>query len=1589
MTDILFLKALRDKLKGGNIRSIHLNALPGRYATRLDLAQLNIIHSSTAANFLNTLLAKSSFEFSINFDKIDLNGVSLDEQKKLGLLAKRLNSLHFENEDFYKEHGSKTFGFGYPLLIKRSKKDINKVIKAPLFIWPLEIIKSTNKVNTWSILRNKVKNDAGKVVEEEIHLVGINEVLTSFLQADEGISLPQINEDFLEDAVVTKDELLNACYTVLTSLNALSDNTTEHLRQNFGAPIESMPDANHFETLTSNNNPWIHFGGVFGLFRVQKESIITDIDQLIERFTQFQFENLKVDGFCGTSLSSVETDPSQQQILNTLGADPKKIIQGPPGTGKSQSLTALITNALANGLKCLVVCEKKTALDVIKNNLHKENEKLGELAAIIEDISKDRDVIVNSVRDRISTLRNDVPLTDVRYQTIKGNIESSIAQLNEEHNKLDRKIFAGKTWSQLTGEYLQKCRKAQVELLKDKLNQKEFSFDDEGHELANFLTKLSAAKRLFRAVKTLHHPLDLFSSSVFKGDNIRAAQMEVEENCQKLRSLIHTGIALSQEYKAQLAKWKNYRVIEYHYAVQGVCMDYMQTVDGSRLFNGDRVPDQLPLELEISEAISSLNALKKSAENEKASYRDWLTDHYSGYYSQLKETSLSYVQFADSNHQEYGELFFKNTSLARFQIGALSLILGRYKVLKENRQKLFIGFEQVKEVHSSYAYVEHEYVPVKEDMYLKGLVENIKSLHSVTETWYKGHATLIESYLARCSSATLHSEYSEKAAHFRQLENQGQNFISTLVASKLTQQSLPGSFTVDELINVYNLVFRDLEAVLQNIKKFKAEYRQLIEVKLAVEEKHQQTITFLEESNLLANPPAQCFSLSSLETFSDEVLTSIDKSLECIDEFRTFFEWKQFLIGLTPLEDKVIKALIATNDQNWENVFEVWYYFWLLAKHEITFKDIPENDELIDELFKLKAELRDTQVRSILRAWTSRQTDAMRGWQRNGLTPVSLYNKRGARGERRNSLRKIIRTDFGFFTSFFPVLLVSPSVCSSVIPLEEGLFDLVIFDEASQLRLEDTFPSLIRGKYKIISGDSQQMPPSSYFQGGGTLINPEEETEEYVESPIGEAPTKLVNSSLDLADSESLLVYAENSNYRQSFLKVHYRSQHPGLIDFSNHAFYGKRLIPMPPKKEYTPIQFVEVNGLYDEQVNKDEAAQVVDILLHHIRPLSNGKMPSVGVATFNLYQRNLILEEIIKARQSNPKYDKRINDLGADLFVKNLENIQGDERDIMIISTTFGKRPDGSFRQHFGPILQKNGYKLLNVIITRAKYKVFVVSSIPFEHINKWSTLLQAQRNNGRAVFYSYLAYAKAVNDGNNEVRDSILEQLYLNCESKVFEIESDVLGSESPFEEEVYYRLAERIGQSRIEQQYRIGGFRVDMVIRSKSTDDPIIAIECDGAKYHSSHEAYAWDMFRQKQIEQYGLKFHRIWSTNWWLAPQKELDRLVQFIHEHESAGTLANGIGDMSLFSFEPIESPAISGNNKKVEKNSTVTVRSDGKSVFKIRFSDPSVGLLKMDGAGCVVVSFNSVIAEALLGHIEGDVCKLGSLDNYYEILKIE
>jgi len=269
-----------------------------------------------------------------------------------------------------------------------------------------------------------------------------------------------------------------------------------------------------------------------------------------------------------------------------------------------------------------------------------------------------------------------------------------------------------------------------------------------------------------------------------------------------------------------------------------------------------------------------------------------------------------------------------------------------------------------------------------------------------------------------------------------------------------------------------------------------------------------------------------------------------------------------------------IKYVEENKIEDRKEFLKLSYYYSLLQNSNVKnemYKDYSVN---MGKLFEYDKFIIDNQKYQIKKNWQETRRRALGSMGREDNIKM-LYNlRKNAKYGKINTLREIIGTDVEFFKKIFPVIMTDPNTCSAVFPLQEGIFDLVIFDEASQLKLEEVLPSMMRGKYKIVSGDIHQMPPSNYF--GAEMDQKETDNEEIDEE------------TLFLADSESLLDYVNNLNEDviMSYLDFHYRSKHPKLINFSNAAFYESRLVPMPSKSEYTPIEYYRVDGVYKGRKN-------------------------------------------------------------------------------------------------------------------------------------------------------------------------------------------------------------------------------------------------------------------------------------------------------------------------------------------------------------------------------------------------------------------
>jgi hypothetical protein len=425
--------------------------------------------------------------------------------------------------------------------------------------------------------------------------------------------------------------------------------------------------------------------------------------------------------------------------------------------------------------------------------------------------------------------------------------------------------------------------------------------------------------------------------------------------------------------------------------------------------------------------------------------------------------------------------------------------------------------------------------------------------------------------------------------------------------------------------------------------------------------------------------------------------------------------------------------------------------------------------------------------------------------------------------------------------------MMSPiSVSQFLIP--SGIhFDLVVFDEASQIYTEDAVGSIYRGDQLVVAGDPKQLPPTPFFQY--TLDEDFDWDEDAYEFDV-------FDSVLDECMSIGLPV---------QMLCWHYRSKHDSLISFSNERFYNGRLVLFPASKMSSKdlgVEFVHVKeGVYDrggQRNNVREAQVVTDLVFEHFE---RHPEKTLGVVTFSLSQMNTVQDSIETRLRRQPNFERYfVEDRLNGFFVKNLENVQGDERDVMIFSVGYGYDHDGRITMNFGPLNRQGGERRLNVAITRAREKVVLVSSIKYDDIR-----LESTKAEGVHSLHHYLRYAER-RPRNLEV--TATGELYYS----------------SPLEREVAEEV-KRLGYLTV-PWVGSGSFRVDLgVVSPKDPGSFILGIMCDGENYRSADTARDRDRLRVQVLKNLGWEIHRIWSPDWVQRRETEERRLKKALEAAE--------------------------------------------------------------------------------------------------------
>ncbi|KOV68155.1 hypothetical protein ADL00_14340 [Streptomyces sp. AS58] len=457
--------------------------------------------------------------------------------------------------------------------------------------------------------------------------------------------------------------------------------------------------------------------------------------------------------------------------------------------------------------------------------------------------------------------------------------------------------------------------------------------------------------------------------------------------------------------------------------------------------------------------------------------------------------------------------------------------------------------------------------------------------------------------------------------------------------------------------------------------------------------------------------------------------------------------------------------------------------------------------------------------------------------RRTSVGQAAVIRRESEKQRRHMPVRHLLQQTRDVVRLVKPCFMMSPLTVSQFLP-PDFEFDVVVFDEASQVLPQDAVNSVYRGKALIVAGDQKQLPPTSFFTVAGDSDDGDEWDEDATDS---------FESILDMCRASGVL--------RGLPLRWHYRSRHENLIAFSNHDFYDNSMVTFPSALEQGPdigVEFIKANGVYDRGGSSDnplEATKVAQRVIHHFdtRP-----QHTLGVVALSKAQAEAIEEAVKKARAARPDLDHHFTEGRLDgFFIKNLETVQGDERDVIILSIGYGPDHQGKLLSMFGPINREGGWRRLNVAVTRARRRMEVIASF---HGGD----LPDSDNKSVQHLKRYLQYAQH--------GPAILQT----------EAADPDAAPESPFEEEVIDVL--RGWGYEVQPQVGVAGFRIDMAVRHPGAPGTyVLGIECDGAMYHSSRAARDRDRLREAVLRDLGWRLHRIWGTDWYRNRRDAMARL----------------------------------------------------------------------------------------------------------------
>lgn len=1412
----MILETMLQRLFASLVHGPSMNARPHRSRQRCDLTELACLQGADPSTAFKTLLEKRKIEFPARVPVFnapafpeaewsDEQKKARDEYQKQTRLLKKLREIADDALEYMNDHGESCLALGFPLLSVPPLGDDKALrgssrILAPLLLMPVN-------------LQVRAGGRPGVTLEcvgEGADLLVANPALLAWLERQTGKSL---GEFFLDEEAADPWREVEELQGKIRDLLGQED-LAAFVPDTLITPVP-LADGLPKQTVVL---PSV----VLGLFPLSNQSLLRDTRWMLDHQAGLQepvsaflspqalhevpAENqaeeeapenakspaLEARAFDKEWLVSA-ADPCQANAVLASRQAKALVVHGPPGTGKSQTITNMIADHLARGERVLFVCDKRTALDVVKYRLDAVG--LGDFCGVVHDPSADRKDFYMGLRGKLENLADQPPPEDPRSALTAINTQLSRlhAELETSRKKIHSRTDAAEpSFHELTGTWLEKALKGGVPL------------GLPAHPLKPAQVEAASPllDELCRHATQAHYESNPFRGllGVGLGDFLARAQADVAASLQVITTAAERADAATPEQR--LTGALNATELGQAIARREALQQAFQSLAASPALSAALASLALPA------------SRKQELQREQPDVQAW-----------LQSCSPALDRSLVTSARSAGLLSLAPVNQHLVALEAWAPLAGSFF------KRLFAG--AAKKAAAS------ALLPL-------GL--------TVDQGWQQGLAfyqgvkarLLVADWLQRAGAGESADGLEDS------LMQAGVQAVNQIWQAQAELQAMGSERSLPDTLKIA----ADVEALAACLE---SEGHWLV----ALQELHAQiTRSALFQSDashqLLQNwldgtPAAELAREWQARQTTLEPMVRLEQAFTKLAP--ELHAATRHLLAAATGYDETRAALMH---QAVENVIRER----LKNDPDLAAIDGERIEAAFDGFLKLSQE-KPAQVASYIRhLWVNHQRKrllASTGSQLNSLG-AGLRQRLFVRGKKALKLRQMLATGAEVeggdpLFDLCPVWMASPSTVAQIFP-RQAIFDVVIFDEASQCRLEEALPVLLRGHRVVIAGDQKQLPPTRFFE---TAL---------ADSGDSDAETAEELFYQQQQEAEDLLTAALNLDVREAYLDVHYRSRNEALIGFSNEHYYGSRLQPIPghPRNKAlnTPIRLHRVDGTYADRTNVKEAEAAVNIIAEL---LAEPAPPSIGVACFNLTQREAIHEALAArvvvdetfARRYEEAKTRKGRDSFEGLFVKNLENVQGDERDVMIICTTFGPDAQGKFRRNFGALSQREGGRRLNVLVTRARDAVHVLTSIPAAEYSAVEATPPGQLPNGRLQLYAYLRYAEK------------LAAFFENYQQELEQMRRDTKPELRNWETATPSGLAEALGRSLLHHHatgshihWGNEGFCVDVAcIHPLMPADVTVGVLTDFTRFHKTPDPIEWDLFRTRVLRGQGWELHRLWA------------------------------------------------------------------------------------------------------------------------------